>query len=304
MAIIDVVMLLGVAALWGASFLFMRQAVPVLGPIPMIEARVLVAGLGLLLVAVLMRRVPDLRRDVRGFLALGALMAAVPFTLIAAAEMKITASLAAVLNATTPLFALLVSSIRQGTRPSRMQLAGVALGVAGVTVLVGLGPLRLDGMLVLAVLASLLASLFYALGGVYAKVRFRDTHPVVTATGQQLGAAACLLLPTLALPPRHAVTGGIVVAVLVLALACTALGFVVFFQLVKRVGPAGALTVTFLVPLFGLLWGTVFLGEPLSWSMPPGLLLVLGAVFLVTERRTGTSPRARPALRARSSRAN
>ncbi|MBP2707811.1 DMT family transporter [Microbispora sp. RL4-1S] len=300
MAIIDLLMLLGVAALWGASFLFMRQAVSVLGPIPMIEARVLVAGLGLLLVAVIMRRVPNFRRDLWGFLVLGALMAAVPFTLIAAAELKITASLAAILNATTPLFALLVTSVRQGTRPSRTQLSGVVLGVAGVTVLVGLGPLHLDGMLILAALASLCASLFYALGGVYAKVRFSGTHPLVTTTGQQLGAAVCLLLPTLALPPRHPVTGGIVLAVLALALACTALGFALFFHLVNRVGPTGALTVTFFVPLFGLLYGTAFLGEPLSWSTPLGMSLVLGAVFLVTERRSATRGDAAPGRSATS----
>jgi drug/metabolite transporter (DMT)-like permease len=252
-----------------------------------VEARVLLAGLGLLVVAALARKVPDARRDLRGFLILGALMAAVPFTLIAAAELRITASLAAILNATTPLFALLVSAVRQRTLPAKRQLSGVVVGVIGVAVLVGLGPLQLDGGLILAAAASLLAALCYALGGLYAKARFPGTHPLTTATGQQLGAAAWLLIPSLALPPREPVTGGIVLAVAALALACTSLGFVLFFRLVSRIGPAGALTVTFLVPLFGLLWGTVFLGETLNWSMPVGLLLVLSAVFLVTDLQLG-----------------
>jgi drug/metabolite transporter (DMT)-like permease len=283
MAVTDVFSLLGVGGLWGGSFLFIRQAAPVLGPASLVEARVLLAALGLLAAAALARKVPDVRRDMWGFLILGALMAALPFTLIAAAELRITASLAAILNATTPLFALLVSALRQRTLPARRQLSGVVVGVIGVTVLVGLGPLRPGGGLLLAAAASLLAALCYALGGLYAAARFPGTPPLTTATGQQLGAAAWLLIPSLALPPRQPVTGGAVLAVAVLALACTSLGFVLFFRLVSRAGPTAALTVTFLVPLFGLLWGTVFLGETLNWSMPAGLLLVLSAVFLVTD---------------------
>ncbi|MDI2132428.1 DMT family transporter [Yinghuangia seranimata] len=290
MRLVDLVILLAVGALWGASFLFMRQAAPVLGPVGTIEARVLLAGLALLAIAVMVRKVPDFRRDLSGFLILGVLMAAAPFTLIAAAELKITASLAAILNATTPLFALLVSAVWQHKRPHRRQLAGVALGLAGVAALVGLGPLEVDGTLLLAVAASLLAALFYALGGVYAKVRFPDTPPLVTATGQQLGAAVCLLIPALAMPPRESVSGTVVLSVVALALGCTALGFVLFFRLVNSLGPTGALTVTFLVPLFGVLWGTVFLSEPLTWSMPVGMAMVLGAVFFVTERRPSAAP--------------
>ncbi|MBA9007221.1 DMT family transporter [Thermomonospora cellulosilytica] len=285
MTFIDLGVLLAVGALWGASFLFMREAAPVLGPVGMTEARVLLAGLCLLAVTAALRRISDLRRDPGGFLVLGALTAAVPFTLIAVAELRITASLAAILNATTPLFALLVSSIRQRARPSGGQFTGVLLGVVGVAVLVGLGPPHVDGTLLLAVGASLLAALCYALGGTYTQIRFPGTHPLVTATGQQLGAAVILLGPALALPPRRSPGTGILLAVLALALACTALGFVLFFRMVSRVGPTGALSVTFLVPLFGLLWGTVFLGEPLSWSTPFGMALVLAAVFLVTDRR-------------------
>jgi drug/metabolite transporter (DMT)-like permease len=283
MAVTDLVILLVVAALWGASFLFIREAVPALGPIGLIEARVLLAGLVLLVGGAMVRKAPRVRRDVGGFLVLGGLSAAVPFTLIAAAELHLTASLAAILNATTPLFALLVSAARWRRRPSRRRLGGVLLGAAGVAVLVGLGPARLDGAFVLAAFASLLAALFYALGGVYAEARFAGAHPLATATGQQLGAAALLLLPSLAMPPRHVPDSGVVLSVLALALACTALGFGLFFRLVESVGPTGALTVTFLVPVFGLIWGTVFLDEHLGWSTPLGLVLILGAVFLVTD---------------------
>lgn len=287
MALVDGVVLLVLAALWGASFLFIRIAVPVLGPVTLIEARVLLAGLSLLAFGLAIRRLPNLRRDWYAFLVLGALSAAAPFTLIAVAELRLTASLAAILNATTPLFTLLVSAIRGQERLSTRPLLGVFLGILGVAVMVGLGPLRLDAALLLATGASLMAALFYALGGVYAKARFSDSPPSVTATGQQLGAAVLLFLPALALPPGQTPDSGIILAVLVLGLACTALGFGLFYRLVARVGPTGALTVTFLVPAFGLLWGAVFLGEPLNWSTPVGLALILGAVTLVTSIQPG-----------------
>ncbi len=285
MAALDLLLLLVVGALWGASFLFIRQGAPVLGPVGLIEARVALAGLCLLVVVVLAGRLPELRRDPAGFLVLAALSAGVPFTLIAAAELHLTASLAAILNATTPLFSLLVSAALARRLPSPAQFAGVLAGLAGVIALVGFGPLRPDTTLALSVAASLSAALLYALGGMYAKVRFPRTHPLVTAAGQQLGSAV-LLLPLLPLvPPRRAPDGPVLGAVAVLAFACTALASVLFFWLLRRIGPTGALTVTFLVPLFGLLWGALFLGEEAGWSTLAGLALILGAVFLVAERR-------------------
>ncbi len=280
---VDLVTLLGVGALWGASFLFIRVAVPDLRPVALIEARVLLAGLALLAVVAGLHRVPAWRTDWRSYLLLGGLSAAAPFTLIAAAELHLTASLAAILNATTPLFALLLGALRLREPLAPRRLAGVLLGLLGVAVLVGLGPLHLDAPLLLAVAASLLAALLYAVGGVYAKTRFTGVAPITVATGQQLGAAALLLLPTLLLPPAKAPSAPVGAAVLSLALACTALGFVLFYRLLARLGPTRALSVTFLVPVFGLAWGALFLGEPITPATVVGLLIVLTAVALVTE---------------------
>lgn len=279
----DAATLLSVAALWGASFLFIRVAVDDLGPVALIEARVLLAGLALVAVVIGLRRSPAWRRDWKGYLVLGALSAAVPFTLIAVAELRITASLAAILNATTPLFAVLLGAVRLRERPSGSQLAGVLLGVFGVTVLVGLSPLTVDGGVLVAILASLAAAFLYAAGGVYAKHRFSTTAPITVATGQQLGAAALLIVPTVLLPPTRMPTVGVGGAVVALALGCTALGFVLFYHLVARLGPTGALSVTFLVPVFGVLWGALFLGEAVGGGTAIGLLIILGSVALVTD---------------------
>lgn len=290
--LLDGVTLVAVAALWGASFLFLRVAVHDLGPVALIEARVLLAGLALLAVVTLLRRQPAWRRDWKGYLVLGGISAAAPFTLIAAAELEITASLAAILNATTPLFALLLAAARLREPLTGRRLTGVLLGVVGVAVLVGAGPLQLNRGLILATAASLLAALLYAVGGIYAKTRFATTPPITVATGQQLGAAALLLLPTLALPPTRTPTPTVTAAVLALALASTALGFALFYRLVARLGPTGALSVTFLVPVFGLAWGATFLGEQLTPGTGLGLLIVLSSIALVTDigrRRPGPS---------------
>ena len=278
-------LLSAIAALWGASFLFIRVAVATLGPVALIEARVLIAGLALLAVVALLRQLPAWSKDWKAYLVLGALSAAVPFTLIAAAELRITASLAAILNATTPLFALLIGAARMREALNARRLCGVLLGVAGVAVLVGLGPLHFDAGLLAATGASLLAALLYAIGGVYAKSRFQSTPPTTVATGQQLAAAALLLLPSLALPPNREPDVEVGAAVLVLALGCTALGFAMFYRLLARVGPTGALSVTFLVPVFGVAWGALFLGEHITLTTVGGLVIVLGSVALVTDVR-------------------
>jgi drug/metabolite transporter (DMT)-like permease len=292
-------LLLTVAALWGASFLFMRVAVPVLGPVALIEARVLLAGVALFVVAALLRQQPAWRKDWTGYLVLGAL-AAGPFTLIAAAELRIAASLAAILNATVPLFTLMIAAARGQETLTARRLSGVLLGVLGVAVLVGLGPLHLDANLLAATSASLLAAGLLAAGGVYAKARFPTTPPSTVATGQQLAAAALLLVPSLALPPNTFPDVGTGTAVLALALGCTALGFGLFYRLLATVGPTGAMSVTFLVPVFGVAWGTMFLGEHPTPTTTAGLLTILTSVALVNGvrlRQPSTHRAARTAMR-------
>lgn len=274
-------LLFAVAALWGASFMFIRVAVPALGPVALMEARVLIAGLVLLAIVIALRQQPAWRSDWKGYLVLGALSAAVPFTLIAAAELRITASLAAILNATTPLFTLLIGAARGQEILTPRRFRGVLVGVLGVGVVVGVGPLHLDASLFIGAGASLLAALLYAIGGVYARTRFATTAPTTVAAGQQLAAAVLLLPLSLVLPPSRQADLGVGVAVLLLGLACTALGFALFYRIMARLGPTGALSVTFLVPVFGLLWGSMFLDEHLTPGTALGLVIILAGVVLV-----------------------
>src|SRR3954452_24331829 len=197
----EIGMLLALGALWGGSFLFIRVAAPVLGPPVLVVLRTLLAGTVLLLYGVLSGRRPVLRARWREFLVLGALNAALPFVLIAAAELRLPASLAAILNATVPVFTGLVLAVWTGEAPSQRAVAGMVLGLCGVVVLVGWSTLPLDGGTILAVAASLLAALSYGAGGVYAKTRLGGMPPLTLATGQLLGAGLLILPFAAATPP-------------------------------------------------------------------------------------------------------
>src|SRR5215218_4579365 len=196
----QIAMLLVLAALWGASFLFMRVAVPELGPVVLADARVAIAGFALLGYALAIGARPALRARWRDYLVLGAINAALPFSLLSAAELEIEASLAAVLNAMAPLCGAIVGAVWLGERVTNAAKAGLVLGVAGVTLVVGLSPFTIDLPFILAVLACLAAAFAYGIGANLVRVRFAGESPLALAIGQQL-AAAVVLLPLLPVVP-------------------------------------------------------------------------------------------------------
>ncbi|MHB8647892.1 MAG: DMT family transporter [Thermomicrobiales bacterium] len=295
MRIKDVGALLLLAALWGGSFLFMRIAAPVLGPLVMAELRVSIAGIALLVYAAAIHALPAFRAHRPKYLILGALNAAIPYTLIGAAELHLTASLASILNATTPLFTAVVAAIWLNDRLDVKKGIGLILGVVGVAILVGWSPLPLNAVIVLSVGASLAASLSYGLAGVFSKVAFTGMPPLALAIGQQLGASLLLLplaLPTAAVTtPTNGLTVGVAVAVIALALLCTSLAYLLYFSLIASVGPIKTLSVTYLIPAFGILWSALFLHERLHVGTLVGLAIILASVALVTGTRVRVARR-------------
>jgi drug/metabolite transporter (DMT)-like permease len=268
-------------ALWGASFLFIRVAVPALGPFVLMELRVGLAALALTLYAATLARTPELRTRWKQFLTIGAVNAAIPFSLIAIAEINLTASLAAILNSTTALFAPLVAAWIGESLATR-QVVGLVSGIVGVAVLVGWDPIPLNAAVLLSVMAMLVASLSYALGGVYAKRTFAGVPSMTLAIGQQAAAAALLLPLAIATLPGEVPSRVAALCVLGLALLCTAAAYLLYFYLIGNVGPTKTLTVTFLIPVFGLLFGVMLLGEPVGTGTLTGLGVILASVALVT----------------------
>ena len=274
-------------ALWGGSFLFIRVAVPALGPFLLVELRVGLAAAALILYALAASRMPKIRYRWRSFLVLGFLNAAVPFSLISAAEIHLTASLAAILNSTTVIFTAIVAAAWMGDALTARKVVGIILGIVGVTVLVGWDPIPLNGIVLLSVAAMLGASLAYALGATYAKQAFSGIQPLGMAIGQ-LAAATALLLPLSVVSlPEEAPSLVVALSMLGLALLSTAVAYLIYFRLIENVGPTSTVTVTLLVPVFGLLFGVLLLDEPFGFGTLVGLGIILSSVVLVT----GIAPR-------------
>lgn len=275
------------SALWGGSFIFIRVAVPDLGPIPLMFGRVSIAAVALGLIAVLLRRRLEIGKYWRGLLVLGSVNAAIPFSFIAAAELHLTASLASILNATVPLWAAVVSAIWLKDRLSGKQIAGLFMGLAGVAVLVGWSPLPLNLRTLLSVVAMFTAALFYALGTVYARKHMASAPTFTLAIGQQASAAIWLLVPALWLTPTVTLSADALWALLGLGMLSTALAYLLYFFLLGRVGPTKTVSVTYLVPVFGVIWGATFLREPITAGMLTGLAIIALSLVLVTEVPVG-----------------
>jgi len=293
----DIARLLVLAALWGGSFTFMRFAVPAMGPLWLAASRVSLAFLALFAYALLRGKVPAVRTHWRDFLMIGVVNSALPFALFCFAEQYVGGSTAAVLNATSPFFATIVAALWLREPITAAKFAGMLLGLGGVGMLVGWQPAPLTGNVALAVVACLAAALCYGIASVYAKVRMAGVPSFATALYSQL-AAALVLSPALPLVPLPSdVSPQVAANVVALALASTAIAYLLYFRLIANIGPARALTVTFLIPLFGVLWGWAFLGETIGAGMLAGCALILLGTWLAL--RPGRRPMAdRVAARA------
>ncbi len=278
---VDLARLVALAAMWGASYLFMRYAVPYLGPVLMIELRVLLAGVVLLGFVVATGGQVGWTRHWRAYLFVGSVGLAAPFVLIARALTAIDASTAAILNALSPLFASVVAAlwIRDPLTPAK--LAGIALCLAGTAVLVGWTPAPMGPRELFAAALSVAATALYGYTIVFTKVHLRAASPLGTAAGTLL-VAALTLAPFTPLTRDFAAIPPLVwLATLGLALVSTAAAFILYYRLIADVGPVKAITVTLLVPVFGMLWGVAFLGEPLTAGRIAGCAIILCGCSLV-----------------------
>lgn len=276
--------MLALAMIWGGSFLFMRIAVPEFGTGFTASGRIALSALVLFAFVRWQGLRLDWRRHWRAYAWIGALSAGIPFVLFAFMAHHLPAGYSAVLNATVPLFAVLLGWYLQRKRPSVSKLAGVVVGVAGVVTIARFGTVTLTAMTLLAFAAGLLAAALYALGAAELRRLFAGTDPVVTATGSQIGAALLLSPLLFSNLPSQLPALAPSLAIAALGLVCTAIAFVVYFRLLRDAGPERATTVTFLVPLFAQVWGALFLQEPITAASLVGLGLVLLAVMLVFEK--------------------
>lgn len=278
------------AAIWGASYLFMRISAPAMGAVFLVELRVTSAALFLAAVALIFNRRFNLRQNWRPYLILGGLNAALPFCLFAYAAQTLSASMMSILNATTPIWGALVGALIYRHKLSANKLIGMLLGMTGVTILVGYDPVLLTPGALPAILAVLGATLCYGLGSTYAQAK-QEIGSFNIAHGSLWGAGT-VLLPFLALSSMPGTPTHLDIAsVLTLGVLCTGVAYIVFFGLIRDIGAPSTLTVTYLIPVFGVFWGAVFLDEQLGWHTLAGSIVVL----LGTALATGLSlPKSKP----------
>jgi drug/metabolite transporter (DMT)-like permease len=277
----DLARLFLLAALWGGSYLFIRIAAPVLGVFLTMSLRVMVAAFALSLYAVFTQQLPNLKKRSSSYLLLGLLNNAIPFILIAFSVVNLNASIAAILNATTPLFTAIVAAIWIKERLDWRKIMGLLLGIIGVAILVGWSPLPLSLPVIMGGISALIAALSYGIAAVYARRTFMHDRSIETATGQLIGSSVLLLPVAFKSVPNTIPSIKIILAVTVLALACTAFAYLLYFQLISNVGAIRAATVTFLIPVFSLLFAKVLLGEPVNSGLIIGLITILLSVWLV-----------------------
>lgn len=279
----DIGELVLLAALWGASFLFMRLGAHEFGPVVLAAVRVGLASVMLVPLLASRGQLGQLREHWRGLVVVGALNSAIPFALFSFAALSITAGLSSIVNATTPLWTAIVAFVwlRQGL--TRLRVLGLVIGFAGVAFLAwdkaSFKP-GADHSGFWAVLACAGATLCYGVAANATKRFLAGASPLAVATGSQFSAALMLAAPAAVLWPAAMPSGTAWGAALALAALCTALAYILYFRLMSRVGPTNAVSVTFLIPLFALLWGALFLGEAVTLQMVLGGGIVLVGIAL------------------------
>jgi len=263
------------AALWGGSYLFMRYSVPHVGAEWVVEGRTLAGGLVLAAFIVITRRGFELARHWRGYAVIGMVGVAIPFWLIGTAVKTIDASTAAILNATSPIFSAIVAAAWIRERLTLEKVAGIALSIAGIAVLVGWTPKAMTGAEFFACVLSLAACACYGWASVFAKVRLKDAPSSATSAVSCLVAAGALAPFTPWSVAAAPVPPLAWISVLALGVLSTGLAFILYYRLINDLGPVKALTVTLLIPVFGILWGVLLLGEPVTPGRIAGCAVVL-----------------------------
>jgi len=284
----DLARLLLLAAIWGASFLFMRIGAPVLGPLTAAFLRVLIGAITLAACLALLRVRWDMRGKWPAVMALGVINSGIPFVMYGIAALWLPAGYSAVFNAMTPLMGVLIGALFFDERLTRAKALGVVLGVAGVGVLTRSGPVAFTAQVLMGAAACLVATACYGLAGFLARRWITARGGLdsrLVAAGSLVGASLFLLPFSAAvlwhqdtLPAAGPSVWGAMIAVGVL---CTAIAYILYYRLIADLGPVRSLTVTFLIPPFGVVWGAIFLGEQLSLAHLAGGALIGLAVWLV-----------------------
>ena len=260
----------------------MRMAAAEFGPVALIELRVATAALFLMTVLAVRGGFGDFRGRIGPMVVVGGINSALPFCLLAYATLSVTAGFASILNATSPLWGGMVAYVWLKDRLTSSRILGLVVGFVGVVVLVWGKASFKPGGSGLAIVAALVATLMYGIAVNFTKRYLPEVNSLAMATGSQISAALLLLPMAVWLWPHHQVSMQAWLGAIVMGVACTGIAYILYFRLIVNVGPAKAIAVTFLIPVFGMLWGALFLAETVTLSMLLGCVVILVGTGLAT----------------------
>jgi drug/metabolite transporter (DMT)-like permease len=290
--------LLLLSAIWGTSFLLMRIASPVLGPMLTTFGRASLGAVALYLFARSRGVQFDFRNNARPYMVIGLFNTAIPFALFAWSALHIPSSYMATMNSLAPVFTGLFGYLILKEKLTATRVGAFVLGLVGVAVLVGVGPTAVTWNTILGVLASVAGAVCYGFAATYTRMRASSIPPLAAATGSQLAASITLLPFAIPGVPHalQAATLEVVLAVIFLGIVCTGLAYALFFQLIATEGASKAITVTFLVPASASIWAWLLLNEPVT----PGTVLGISIVLLATAIALGLAGKGWTMLRGRT----
>jgi len=277
----DAVRLVALSAIWGSSFIFIRVIAPALGPILTVMTRVLIGGAVLVAYCRIVGLDAEVSRHWRQYAVIGIVNSTLPFMLFAFAALYLPASYSVILNSTAPLFTALWAIPLLNESLTRTKLMGLVAGAAGVFLVSRAGPVVPDSWFWIAVLACLGATTCYALSSIYMKKRAANLKPLAIAGWSQIFAALAMAPLVPFAQPSAPLTPLIAFNVLMLAVFCSSIAYVLYYRLIADIGPTRALTMAFLMPVFGMVWGALFLGEPITLPMIAGCALIIGGATAV-----------------------
>lgn len=281
MGVRDIAALLLLASIWGGSFIFMRVAAPEFGIYVLVAIRTLLATAVLLPILMVAGGLKDIYRHWLAIALVGLANTAVPFVLFNYSSLHLEAGVNAILNATAPMFGALVAWLWLGDKLTPASIGGLAVGFVGVMVIsqqkVGEGDISF-----VPILTALLATTCYGIAASMMKKWLQGVRPLVVATGSQALASIMLAPFALATLPNTMPSTAAWINAIALAILGTAIAYILYFKLIASVGPAKAISVAYMVPLFGIIWGVLFLQEHLSLQTIVGGIMILTGVALTT----------------------
>lgn len=274
--------LLLLSAIWGASFIFMRVISPVLGPVLTASMRTLIAGLFLWGLFTFLGYEIHWKKHYKHYIFIGIVNSSIPFFMYSFAALYLPASLSSIINAMAPMFGAVLAALFLIEPLNLKKVVGLILGVIGVAVVSSLNVSGGGSFYILSIVACVIAALCYGISSIYIKLKASHIKPKAIACASQVIAGLALLPFTYFFPVRGTIDVKIALMTIVFAIVCSVLAYLLYYQLLSEVGPTKTLTVTYLIPVFSILWGVILLGETLNITTIFGGLIIIVGTYLVT----------------------